>query len=180
MTGAQGIALLSMVCHLTLGKKAFANVESEIASILETLEPQRLYMLELAQHDIHAFQSVMAAYRLPKGTLLEIEVRTNAIQHALKASAQIPFELFKSCLDIFPLANRLEMIGNPSVVSDVVVGRYLLFAGLFSAKANVDVNLAGITDEAFCQEKIGYMQRALANMPHIAHWGPSAIHVNKT
>jgi formiminotetrahydrofolate cyclodeaminase len=54
-------------------------------------------------------------------------------------------------------------------LSDVVVGRHLLLAGLLSAKANVEVNLAGITDEAFCREKRGPMQQALAGPLYVAY-----------
>jgi len=173
LTGAQGIALLSMVCHLTLGKKKFAAIESEIASVLATLEQQRSYLMGLAQQDVQVFQLVMAAYKLPKGTPLEVAARANTIQEALKAASKIPFDLFISCLKMLPLADRLEKIANPSVLSDVVVGRYLLFAGLLGAKTNVDVNLVGITDEVFCREKRDYMQRALAGLPW-AYWDLSA------
>lgn len=167
LTGAQGVALLSMVCNLTLGKKRFAGVEAEILSILEFLERQRPYLIELAQRDMEVFQAVMTAHRLPKTTPSDTAARAHALQSALKASAQIPFDLFTTCMQLLPFADRLENIGNPSVLSDVVVGRHLLFAGILSAQANVEANLVLITDEQFCLEKREHMQQALAGLGQV-------------
>jgi len=50
------------------------------------------------------------------------------------------------------------------VLSDVIVGRYLLVAGLMSAMANVEVNLAGIEDAAFCKAKREVMLLAIGNI----------------
>lgn len=153
ITAAQGVALLSMVCNLTLGKPKFVQVEEEVRSILEILKEMLQAMMLSAQHDTVVFQSVMEAYRLPKGTPIAVAVRDEAVQASLKRSSEVPFALFKQCLAALPLADRLETIGNPSVLSDVVVGRHLLVATIHSAKANVEVNLDGIMDEAFCAQK---------------------------
>lgn len=161
VTAAQGVALLSMVCNLTVGKKKFASVEREVHSILEQCESARRQMLSLADRDMEVFGTIMQVYRMPKSTPEEAEARRAAIQSALKASSEVPFELFKRCIAMLPLADRLEQIGNPNVLSDVFVGRYLLVAGLQSAKANVEVNLDGIEDRIFCEVKRSVMQAAL-------------------
>lgn len=161
LTGAQGVALLTMVCNLTIGKKKFADVEDEIRSILDILDRNRGVFLDLADKDTQVFQLVINAYKLPKETPVESEVRIKAIQNALKASSEVLFHLFKTCLTMLPLADRLEQIANPSVLSDVLVGRYLILASLLSAKANVDINLDGIEDESYCMERRLYMEEAL-------------------
>jgi len=161
VTAAQGVALLSMVCNLTLGKKRFADVEDEVQSILETCETARRQMLVLGDRDMEVFGTIMEVYRMPKTTPEETEARSAAIQAALKASSEVPFELFKRCQALLPLADRLEQIGNPNVLSDVIVGRHLLIAGMLSARANVEVNLDGINDAEFCEAKRTVMQQAL-------------------
>lgn len=163
ITGAQGIALLCMVCRLTLGKRRFAMHESEISIILTTLEQQRQYCLELAQKDTEVFQQVIAAYQLPKNTKTAITTRTITIQSALKAATAIPLELLETCHQVLPIAKKLHTLGNPSVISDVMVAKYLLTASLFSAKANVEINLAGITDQEFCQTKRETMELFLGD-----------------
>ncbi|UWX56961.1 cyclodeaminase/cyclohydrolase family protein [Chlorobaculum sp. MV4-Y] len=164
VTAAQGVALLSMVCNLTIGKKKFADVADEVHSILEKCETARRQMLNLGDRDMEVFGTIMEVYKMPKSTPEEAEARRAAIQLALKASSEAPFELFKRCLAMLPLADRLEQIGNPSVLSDVIVGRYLLVAGLMSAMANVEVNLASIDDAEFCKAKREVMLPAIGNL----------------
>ncbi|MGC8773663.1 MAG: cyclodeaminase/cyclohydrolase family protein [Chlorobaculum sp.] len=164
VTAAQGAALLSMVCNLTIGKKKFADVEHEVHSILDQCETARRQMLNLGDRDMEVFGTIMEVYKMPKATPEEAEARRAAIQLALKASSEAPFELFKRCLAILPLADRLEKIGNPTVLSDVIVGRYLLVAGLMSAMANVEVNLASIDDAEFCKAKREVMLPAIGNL----------------
>lgn len=164
VTAAQGAALLSMVCNLTIGKKRFADVEEEVVSILANTEGARQVMLRLGDRDMQVFEEVMQAYRMPKATAEELERRNKAIQTALKASSEVPFELFLHCIVAFQDADRLEEIGNPSVLSDVHVGRYLLVAAMLSAKANVEVNLDGIDDATFCDKKRKIMESAISGL----------------
>lgn len=162
LTAAQGTALLSMVCRLTVGKKKFATQENVVTTMLAAFEQHRHSCLTLAHKDTEAFQAVMAAYKLPQDTAVALAVRNASIQTALQAAAEVPCALFMVCGEILPLADTLEQIGNPSVVSDVLVGRYLLLASLLSAKANVEVNLANIRDKQFCQAKRDTMEPILA------------------
>jgi len=161
VTAAQGVALLSMVCNLTIGKKKFADVEDDVRSILEQCEMARRQMLVLGDRDMEVFGAIMEVYRLPKTTPEEIDARRAAIQAALKASSEVPFELFNRCEALLTLADRLEKIGNPTVLSDVIVGRHLLIAGMLGAKANVEVNLDSIDDVEFCEEKRKVMMAVL-------------------
>lgn len=164
VTAAQGVALLSMVCNLTIGRKKFADAEEELRSIAGALEKSRHEMLAMADRDVQGFGETIQAYRLPKATPEEAQIRQSAVQAALKASSEAPFALFKECLLVLPHADRLEKIGNPSVLSDVIVGRYLLVAGMLSAMANVEVNLAGINDAEFCKSKRSIMLPAIGSM----------------
>lgn len=158
ITAAQGTALLCMVCRLTLNKRRFAAHKQEISSLLEVLETQRQLLLHLAQEDIDVFQEVIRAYQLRHSTEEQLIIRTATIQLALKAAAEVPLELFKICNALLPIAEQLQTLGNPAVISDVTVAKHLLNAGLWSAKVNVEVNLAGIVDQDFCRIKRDIMQ----------------------
>lgn len=151
LTGAQGAALLCMVCHLTLGQRRFVAHANELTSLLVTLEQQRQLLLQLAQQDTEVFQQVISAYKLPKTDAAGLTHRAAAIQLALKAAAEVPLQVFQLCNAILPIVEKLATIGNPAVGSDVTVARHLLLATALSAKANVEVNLTGITDQEFCQ-----------------------------
>ena len=55
LSGAMGAALASMVCRITLGKDAYADVHQEIEELLEKTEYLRSRFQQLMQEDIEAY-----------------------------------------------------------------------------------------------------------------------------
>jgi formiminotetrahydrofolate cyclodeaminase len=150
VTVAQGLALLAMVCNLTIGKKRFAAVEAETIQIRTEVTAMMADALSLAEADMSAFGGVMEAYRLPAESDAQRAARQDALTRATRAAAEPPFRLMQVVAEALPLANRLERIGNPNVLSDVLVGRHLLHAGMKASRENVEVNLANLAaDDAF-------------------------------
>jgi methenyltetrahydrofolate cyclohydrolase len=147
VTVAQGLALLAMVCNLTIGKKKFVAVEAQAKDILERVTTMRAESLSLAEADMNAFRGVMDAYRLPVETDAQKADKQAALTHATRAAAEPPFRLMELAAMALPLADRLEKIGNPNVLSDVLVGRHLLIAGFRSSRENVEVNLGNLAPE---------------------------------
>ena len=68
VTVAQGLALLSMVCNLTIGKKKFSAVEGQAKDILDQVSTMRSEALSGAEADMNAFTVVMQAWRMPAET----------------------------------------------------------------------------------------------------------------
>src|SRR5580698_5364470 len=66
--GAMGAALVSMVCNVTIGKKGYEAVEGEMKAVREESERVRRRLTAMVAEDIAAFDSIMAAYKLPKAT----------------------------------------------------------------------------------------------------------------
>ena len=88
--GAMGAALVSMMCNLTVGKKNYEGMESEIKAILERSEYLRIQLTEMISADVDVFDQVMAAYGMPKNSTEEIQMRSDTIQTALKSATEIP------------------------------------------------------------------------------------------
>jgi len=147
VTVAQGLALLSMVCNLTIGKKKFSAVEDQAKDILEQLSAMRAAALSEAEADMNAFTVVMQAYRMPAKTDEQKSSRKVALAKATRNAAEPPFRLMTLAAQAFPLADQLEKIGNPNVLSDVFVGRHLLMAGYKSSQENVEINLNNLSPE---------------------------------
>jgi formiminotetrahydrofolate cyclodeaminase len=103
-------------------------------------------MIEL---DKNAFDEVMGAYRLPKSTDEEKDLRNRAIQEALKKATNVPFAVCEKILSIYPYADLLLKKGLKTAISDVGVAIYTLHSGFLSARANVLINLPSITDMDF-------------------------------
>jgi methenyltetrahydrofolate cyclohydrolase len=66
--GAMGAALTSMVCNLTIGKKDYEAVEAPVRQALEQAESLRRRLTAMIADDVRAFDTLMAAYRLPRAT----------------------------------------------------------------------------------------------------------------
>lgn len=164
LAGAMGAALLSMVCNLTIGRDRFAEVEDELRAVLEESEAMRSRLTNLASADIRAFDQVMAAYRLPKGTQEEQATRQAAIQAALGGATQVPLETAAACAAVVRLGAGVIAKINPNVLSDAGMAVILAEAGLRGAQLNVATNLAAIRDPGFVREKQQELNQILANI----------------
>lgn len=166
VTVAQGLALLSMVCNLTIGKKKFSTVEARAKEVLEQVSTMRAKAISEAEADMGAFRIVVNAYQMPSETDEQKSTRKAALSKATRGAAEPPFRLMTLVAQALPFANQLEHIGNPNVLSDVLVGRHLLIAGYKSSKENVEVNLNNLSpDDPFINEMRTKMDALIARFP---------------
>ena len=126
LSGALGTALTSMVCHLTVGKKKYAEVEEEMRKVLDQAEALRVQFAELIDKDTAAFNKVMEAYALPKETSPQKALRNAAIREATKEATLVPLEVMKHCIDALALAQQVASKGNANAVSDAGVSALML------------------------------------------------------
>ena len=166
VTVAQGLALLSMVCNLTIGKKKFSTVEEQAKNILEQVSSMQAEALSGAEADMNAFTVVMQAYQMPADTDAQKSARKATLADATRHAAEPPFRLMALAAQALPLADQLEKIGNPNVLSDVFVGRHLLIAGYKSSKENVEVNLNNLfPGDPFVSKMRAKMNDLAASVP---------------
>ncbi|MCR4399008.1 MAG: cyclodeaminase/cyclohydrolase family protein, partial [Firmicutes bacterium] len=144
LAGAVGAALSSMVANLTIGRAKFADRETAMRRILEGADRARSELTQLIEEDMRAFDRVMEAYRLPRGTPEEAAARKEAIQGALKGACECPLRVMRLSLECLMLAEEAAAGGNPNAVSDCGVSGLLLRAAVEGAGYNVLINLASI------------------------------------
>jgi formiminotetrahydrofolate cyclodeaminase len=161
LSGAMGAALLSMVCNLTLGKKRYAEVQDEIAALVERTEALRHRLTDLLQADVEVFTGVSAAYKMPRKPPEARAARSAAIQEALKAATQVPLDVAKACVEVIELCTQAAEQGNKGAVSDAGVAVLMAEAGLRSAALNVIININAIKDEAFSARVQGELDALL-------------------
>jgi formiminotetrahydrofolate cyclodeaminase len=133
-----------MVCNLTLGKKKYAEVETEVVKLKDTLEAFQKELLHDAKRDNEAFENVMAAFKLPKGTPEEQKLRKDAIDNANIEAARVPFTVMEKCSSVMPLLCKLAKIGNQNSLSDAATGCYLIRAAANGAYMNVLINCSSM------------------------------------
>jgi formiminotetrahydrofolate cyclodeaminase len=159
--GAMSAALASMVCNLTLGKKGYEAVESDMQALLEKSEALRAKLTDMVRADVDVFDQVMAAYGMPKETDEQKAKRSEAIQSALKAATDVPLECARTCAEVIDLCKPVAEKGNKNVISDAGVAVLAAQAALRSAALNVYINVPGIKDKTFADDRASQLDTIL-------------------
>ena len=148
-SGAMGAALVSMVCNLTIGRKKYADVDTEMRTVLERSKALRVELTQLISDDAAAFGTIMDAFKLPKSTDEEKAARRAAIQAGTKQATLTPLATARACGEVLELSRIVAAKGNPNAASDGGAGAACARAGLQAASLNVLINLPSIEDKAF-------------------------------
>jgi formiminotetrahydrofolate cyclodeaminase len=160
--GAMGAALVSMVCHLTIGRKDCEGVEAPMRQALGEAEALRQRLTALIEDDVRAFEALMAAYKLPRATDEDKLARGAAIQHALKQATDVPLACASACAEVIGLSQRIAPIGHRGVISDAGVAVLAAHAALRSAALNVYINVPSIKDSEFARDRRTRLEALLA------------------
>ena len=160
LAGALGAALTCMVCNLTIGKKKYAAVETEMKKILAQAGDLRERFATLIDTDTAAFNKVMEAFGLPKETEPQKALRAAAVREATKEATLVPLQVMKHCIDALALARLVAEGGNVNSISDAGVAALMLHAAVESAGLNVQINLNELSDQEF----VGWKTEELASL----------------
>ncbi len=152
LAGALGAALTSMVCNLTIGKKKYVQVEQQLTAVLKKSESLRGSLTALIDEDTTAFNEVMDAFGLPKGTEPEQAARAEAIQRATKKATLIPLRVMQLCEETLALTKIVAEKGNSNSISDAGVASLMCHSACLGARLNVQINLTSLRDTAFIQQ----------------------------
>jgi formiminotetrahydrofolate cyclodeaminase len=169
VAAAMGASLIAMVGRLTVGKEGFEDLDARMRALIEDADGARGEFLALADEDAEAFESVMASFRLPKGTEEEKASRTMRIQEAYEAAAGVPLRLATRCVGMMELAEDATAMGNPHAASDGYSAGSLLFAASTAAMANVRINASALKDEATGQGLLDECDALRARADELLH-----------
>jgi glutamate formiminotransferase / formiminotetrahydrofolate cyclodeaminase len=147
LMGALGVSLGGMVANLSAGKRGW---EEKLRYFSDwAVKAQRLKdeMLSLVDEDTIAFNKVMAAFGLPKGTAKEKSARSAAIEAANRQAAEVPLRVMQTAAKAYDLLAEMAARGNPASISDVGVGLLAVRACIEGAGMNVRINVANLKEE---------------------------------
>ncbi|MGD9939091.1 MAG: glutamate formimidoyltransferase [Clostridia bacterium] len=152
LAGSLAAALAAMVANLTVGKKGYENAWDSMSELAVQAQDVKARLARAVDEDTQAFNAVMAAMKLPKGSAEEKSVRDAAIQEGNKQAATVPLETARACLQALELAGQ-AVSGNRNSASDAGVAALMATAGLHGAALNVLINLGAIHDAGFVEAK---------------------------
>lgn len=150
--GALGVSLGTMVANLSAHKRGWDERWETFSNWAEKGETLRNELLYLVDEDTRAFDRIMAAMGLPKGSDEEKKARKAAITEATKGAIMTPLRTMQVCVESMDLMRAMADQGLPASVSDAGVGALCARAGALGAYLNVRINCAGLDDEAFKSE----------------------------
>jgi formiminotetrahydrofolate cyclodeaminase len=151
LAGAVGTSLLVMVAGMPKTKSGTPDEATELSAAAARLRPLREQLTMLVDKDSDAYNAVVSAFKLPKGTDEEKAARKAAIQAGTRLATEVPLDTMRACRDAVRHAMIVARNGNRNAASDVGVALELLVAGAKGAALNVDINLASLNDEAYVE-----------------------------
>jgi glutamate formiminotransferase/formiminotetrahydrofolate cyclodeaminase len=157
-SGAAAAALVAMVTRVTIGKKKYAQVEEEMHAIQAQAEKLRAELTRAVQQDAEAFDAVMDAFRMSKGSPEQEEVRRQAIQEATIIAAEVPLEVARKAVSVMALASQVIAHGNLNAISDGGAAAAMARAALTGAGYNVRINIGSLQDPSRAHDLMHELQ----------------------
>jgi glutamate formiminotransferase / formiminotetrahydrofolate cyclodeaminase len=150
--GALGISLATMVANLSSHKPGWDERWEEFSASAEKGQVLKNELIFLVDEDTRAFNRIMDALGLPKGSDAEKTVRTAAIQDATRYAIEVPFKVMEKSFESMAVIRAMAETGNPNSVSDAGVGALAARSAVMGAYLNVKINTSGLNDKAFVEE----------------------------
>ena len=119
LAGAVGASLLAMVAGLPKPRAETDEDRRRLRDAGERCTALAIDLEALVDRDSEAYELVVSAYRLPKGTEDEKVARARGIQDALRAAIAAPLEVMRACGAALACGPVLQAHGNANASSDV-------------------------------------------------------------
>ncbi len=160
LCGALAAALASMVANLSLGKKGFEDKKEPLERIAIRGQELKDKLLAAMDADTRAFDELLAAMRLPKGSPEEQVSRAHAVRQATLKAIQVPLSVLEACPEILDLCLEVAAIGLQASLSDAGVGAQVARAAAAGAYQNVCINLPSLDDQAVAAQLLARAEEA--------------------
>ena len=161
LAGALGASLGTMVANLSAVKRGWEDSVLEFSPWAEKGQKMKDLLLGLVDEDTRAFDSIMAAFGLPKDTPEQKSARKIAIQDASKYATEVPYRTMQAAYDCLPLMKEMAEKGNPNSLSDVAVGVLCIKTAVRGAWLNVLINAKDLEDRAWADAIVSKAQGLL-------------------
>ncbi|GIP37207.1 hypothetical protein J31TS4_04870 [Paenibacillus sp. J31TS4] len=146
LAAALGASMGEMAAAVTSAGTGDGGPSSTVAEAAARLHAARLAAEELAEADMAAFGSWMAAYRLPKGTEEEKAARTRSMVEATDGAIEVPLRLLRLCVSGLHAAGELADATKLRVLSDLGISAVFLASAARAAELTVRMNLGDVRD----------------------------------
>ncbi|MDG2012915.1 MAG: cyclodeaminase/cyclohydrolase family protein, partial [Pirellulaceae bacterium] len=152
--GALGISLATMVANLSAHKRGWDDRWEEFSAWAVKGQALKARLVNLVDEDTAAFNQIIAAFRLPKGSDAEKATRKTAIEEATRNAIEVPYQVMEAAIESMPIIKAMAEFGNPASASDAGVGALCARAAIRGAYMNVCINTADLKDADYVTHKL--------------------------
>ena len=142
LVGAIGTALGNMVGSLTVGKKKYADVETEILALKAKCDALQQELLDQIAADAEGFAPLAKAYGIPK----DDPSREETLEAATLVACRVPVRIMELCCESLEAIREFTKKGSRLAVSDAGCGAVCVKAALQAASLNVFINTKTLRD----------------------------------
>lgn len=150
--GVLGVSLGTMVANLSAHKRGWDDRWEEFSHWAEKGMTYQKTLLQLVDEDTRAFNKIMEAFGLPKGSDEEKKARKIAIEEATRYATEVPFKVAETALMSMEVMKAMAESGNPNSITDAGVGALCARTAVRGALLNVKINVAGLSDQQFASD----------------------------
>jgi len=148
LVGAIGTALGNMVGSLTLGKKKYADIESEIAGLTDRCRELEKELLDQVEADEVGFMPLADAYAIPK----DAPGRNDKLEAATIKACEVPMHIMELCCEAIKTVEVFAAKGSRLAISDAGCAAVCLKAALEAASLNVYINTKTLQNRELADE----------------------------
>ncbi|NNE26559.1 MAG: glutamate formimidoyltransferase [Saprospiraceae bacterium] len=152
--GALGVALGTMVANLSAHKRGWDDKWEFYSEYAEKGQALKDKLLFLVDEDTQAFNGILNAIRMPKGTEEEKRARKEALSSATRYAINIPLDIMKTAVEAFPICKMMAEKGLQASLSDAAVGAFCAYTSVYGAYLNVMINCKDYDDADFVENTI--------------------------
>lgn len=145
-------ALGKMVANLTIGKKKYLDKEEQMKEFSDIFGSYMEGFIKAIDADSDAYNEVFNAFKLPKETEEEKQIRSEKIQEATKTAAEIPMSVAQNAYKIMSFIDEVAKNGNQNAVTDACVAMMCARTAVLGALLNVRINLSSLTDTEYAEQ----------------------------
>ena len=136
-----------MGANLSSHKKGWDGRWEEFSQWAERGQTLKNEFLSLVDEDTQAFNRVLAAMGLPKGTEAEKAARAQAIEEANRGAIEVPFRVMKAAHASFEVIRAMAEQGLKASASDAGVAALCARSAVLGAWLNVRTNVASLKNK---------------------------------
>jgi formiminotetrahydrofolate cyclodeaminase len=158
LAAAFAAGLVEMAAKFTLARDDYADRHARIGEAMERAQRLRGRLIELAERELHAYEPVLEAQRLPGGD----PNRAARVRDALSLAADSTVAIARASAEVAELGAELSCTGTEQLVGDAISGALLAEAACRAATRLAEINLAREAQDPRLIDAAGLARRAAA------------------